>query len=217
VHALPFPDVNRVATSSGWVMVAATHELAFSHDDGATWVRRASPRPMPRSTSSALFVDPSGTIRLAMGGETQDDPITLWISDGAGWRAAWTSPPHRTYSDPRVPGWQETHVASIDAYAFAHDGTLAAEVFDRDGQRIYLVDPRGTTTTVPELPATLDFAGATLTGTHDDFGARDAHGHVLFLHGGRGPVRLEESVKHVLYGPPYDFIGRWIIGDLQPD
>ena len=120
-------------------------------------------------------------------------------------------------NDPRDPQWQETHVAAIDGYAFARDGTLAAEAFDHDGSRIFLVDPRGTTTTVAELPATLDFAGATLTGTHGGVGARDAHGELLFLFGGRGPVRIEEPVKHILYGAAYDFTGRWIVGDLQPD
>jgi hypothetical protein len=47
-------------------MVAAPREFAFSHDDGATWIRRAPPRPLPRTTSSALFVDARGTIRLVV-------------------------------------------------------------------------------------------------------------------------------------------------------
>jgi hypothetical protein len=83
------------------------------------------------------------------------------------------------------------------------------------GYRIFLVDPRGIATVVSELPATLDFAGTPITGTHADVGACDAHGELLFLHGERGPVRSAAHLTHLRSRETST--DRWIVGDLQPD
>ena len=215
VRSLPFSEINRVAVSNGLLMVAAAHELAFSRDDGVTWDRRVPPNLVWRDTPFALFVDAAGTIRIALGGVTLDDPITLWIADGVGWRPVWTAPTHHPYTEPRYPDWHETHVAAIDGFAFARDGTLAAEATDHDGDRIFLVDPRGTVTVVSELPTTLDFAGTPIIHTHAAVGACDAHGELLFLRGRRGPVRSAARLAHM--GAPETSTDRWIVGDLQPD
>ncbi|MEO6773390.1 MAG: hypothetical protein ABI467_10225 [Kofleriaceae bacterium] len=216
VHPLPFANINRVATSNGWVIVAAARELAVSHDEGATWQRHPTPASLPRFTSSAVFVDAAGTVRLAIGGETPDDPITLWDSAGAGWQRLWASPQHVPYRDPQYPDWREGRTASIDSYAFAHDGTLVAEVYDRSGDRFFVVDAHGTATKLAALPSALDLLGVVITGTHGDRAVRDAHGKLLVVTHRRGPVRLDDRPEHLDFGGA-PFSGRWLTGDLQAE
>lgn len=208
-HRLPFDHVQRVATSGAWVIVASARELAISRDEGATWERHATPEQL---TSAAWFVDGAGAIRVAVGGETPDDPITLWNLTAAGWRLLWTSPAHVPVIDRSYPDGKDGQTASINQYAFAHDGTLAAEVWDRREHRIFLVDAAGAVKTADKIPASLAFTA--ITGTKGDWATRDAHGTLIVLLNQRGPIRLDDHADTMLLGYS-DAAQRWLVGDLR--
>lgn len=202
---LPFTMPTWVATSGDWVIVATQRELALSHDEGATWTRHALPRALTGPT--AFHVDQAGTISLAIGA-SRDEPLGLFRSSPAGWHEAWTS--------PHPPQQQPQH---IDAFAFARDGTLIVSDMNRPALVLVASDDRVTTT--PGLPATIDLAGISIAGAAltnmQQVAAYDAHGNVLMVFYGRGPIRfINPMISAFTIINPYNERGHWLVGDLMP-
>jgi hypothetical protein len=202
---LPFTMPTWVATSGDWVIVAIQRELALSHDEGATWTRHALPRALTGPT--AFHIDQAGTISLAIGA-SRDEPLALFRSSPAGWHEAWTS--------PHPPQQQPPH---IDAFAFARDGALIVADMNRPALVLVASDDRVTTT--PGLPATIDLAGISIAGAAltnmQQVAAYDAHGNVLMVFYGRGPIRfINPEISAFTIINPYNERGHWLVGDLMP-
>jgi hypothetical protein len=210
-RAIPGAAFDHIHLSGRWLVLRSRDQLAASADRGATWHLRAVP---PALTSATLRLDDDGTIHLAAATGT-DDPVIYYIGDASHtWRKLWISPPHRPAIDPnRNPPSDPYHV-SIAAFAFGADGRLYAERNDGRGNQIFAVSPTGDATIPTELDPML-FRGALVAGTTEPWGAFDAHGLMLSLYGGRGPIRTTET--HLMsYVGQQQGEGRWLIGGIAP-
>jgi hypothetical protein len=107
---------------------------------------------------------------------------------------------------------------SIDGFAFGTDGKLYAGRNGYHGMQVFVVSASGTVTEskrLPPEPVLRDLAIRTpLAGVPAM--ARDAHGLLLTLIDGRGPVRISDNVADVL--PPFlqGHDGRWLVGNFLP-
>ncbi len=169
-------------------------------------------------TSATVFVDDDGAIHLAAA-TGADTPITYYLGDaqGRGWRTVWTSPPHRSWAAPNDPSRRDPYQSSIDAFAFGNDGRLYAQRYDAYGYQVFAVSVSGAVTSSNRLENPSVLHGASIAGTSAFRVACDAHGSMLSIVGGRGPVRTSGGLDRPLdMAWASDGHGRWLVGSIVP-
>jgi hypothetical protein len=72
-------------------------------------------------------------------------------------------------------------------------------------------------TTSDKLDEPSVLRGTQIAGASASWGARDAHGLVLTVLAGRGPVRVAENLDRLMdVAWAYDQRGRWLVGGVVP-
>jgi hypothetical protein len=216
-HALPDASFDRIHVSSRWLVVRSRDRLAASDDAGLTWKIQPLPAAM---TAAAIRFDDDGAMHLAAAAGA-NDPVTYHRGHvrGGPWTAVWTSPPHRPYTDPYNPSRGDPYSSSIDAFAFGSDGQLYAEHYDAHGHRLFVVSPSGATTTAAKLPSPSVLRGVAIVGPAWGPVTRDAHGLVLTIVEGRGPVRTSDQLDRLMtaaWSSGGRGRGRWLVGGVVP-
>ncbi|MBA3542301.1 MAG: hypothetical protein H0T79_21980 [Deltaproteobacteria bacterium] len=214
-RAIPHPSFEHIHASDRWIVLRSADQLAASEDEGITWHLQPVPAAM---TAAAIRVGDDGALHLAaVPGKAA--PVTYYLGNvrGGGWRAVWTSPPHRPYVDPSNPSRGDSYHSSIDAFAFGTDGQLHAERYDAYGIQVFAVAASGTSTISEKLGTPGVLRGVTIVGPAWGLTARDAHGAVLTIVEGRGPVRTFEQLDHVMTAAwTSGGQGRWLVGGVVP-
>jgi hypothetical protein len=195
---LPLRDVMRTYASSGSLIARTDRELAISRDDGVTWSIQSLPVTVH---AAAIIAGEDGTLYLAAA-TARDAPVTYYVGERGAWRAVWTSP---------------LHSASTHAFAFGFDRKLYVERLNNVSVEIFAVGPDGAAASIEKLADPSVLNGATIEGTQVTWGARDGQGSMLALVDGRGPVRMNEYLDHLMttgWSDPYP--RRWIVGTVVP-